>query len=103
VGWRIRADAQCGNAGCYGGAVRAASLKRGTVEAPRLSQSFFSCLLAGEFNKPDRIVAFNTAEGCSRDMTVDIADELRRRFVEFDEVRKRSLPSWKPINVAEGG
>jgi len=31
-------------------------------------------------------VAFNTAEGWSRDVTVDIADELRRRFVEFGEV-----------------
>jgi hypothetical protein len=31
-------------------------------------------------------VAFNTAEGWSRDVTVDIADELRRRLVELDEV-----------------
>ena len=33
-----------------------------------------------------RIVAFNTAEGWSRDVTIDIADELRRRFAEYDEV-----------------
>jgi len=33
-----------------------------------------------------RIVAFNTAEGWSRDVTVDIGDELRRRFAECDEV-----------------
>ena len=33
-----------------------------------------------------RIVAFNTAEGWSRDVTKDIADELRRRLVEVDEV-----------------
>jgi hypothetical protein len=31
-------------------------------------------------------VAFNTAEGWSRDVTVDIADELRRRYDEFGEV-----------------
>jgi hypothetical protein len=31
-------------------------------------------------------VAFNTAEGWSRDVTEDISDELRRRFVEFGEV-----------------
>ena len=31
-------------------------------------------------------VAFNTAEGWSRDVTVDIADELRRRYAEFGEV-----------------
>jgi hypothetical protein len=43
-------------------------------------------LLAGEYNNPVRIVAFNTAEGWSRDVTVDIADELRRRYVEDEEM-----------------
>ncbi|MBR1148198.1 MULTISPECIES: hypothetical protein [unclassified Bradyrhizobium] len=43
-------------------------------------------LLEDQFSHPVRIVAFNTAEGWSRDVTVDIADELRRRFPEFDEV-----------------
>jgi hypothetical protein len=33
-----------------------------------------------------QIVAFNTAEGWSRDVTVDIGYELRRRFPEYDEV-----------------
>jgi hypothetical protein len=40
----------------------------------------------GEFNNPVRIVAFNTVEGWSRDVTVDIADELRRRFAEYGEI-----------------
>jgi hypothetical protein len=43
-------------------------------------------LLAGEYSNPLRIVAFNTAEGWSRDVTVEIADELRRSYVEYDEV-----------------
>ena len=44
-------------------------------------------LLYGEhYSLPARIVAFNTAEGWSRDVTMDIADELRRRFSEYDEV-----------------
>ena len=43
-------------------------------------------LVNGEFSKPVRIVAFNTSEGWSRDVTKDIADELRRRYVEFGEV-----------------
>jgi hypothetical protein len=43
-------------------------------------------LFAGDYNNPVRIVAFNTAEGWSRDATVDIADEVRRRYVEYDEV-----------------
>ncbi len=44
-------------------------------------------LVEGQYNDPVRIVAFNTAEGWSRDVTVDIADELRLRyFVEDDEM-----------------
>ena len=35
---------------------------------------------------PACIVAFNTAEGWSRDVTMDIADELRKHFAEYDEV-----------------
>jgi hypothetical protein len=45
-------------------------------------------LMAGQYNGPVRVVAFNTVEGWSRDVSVDIADELRRRFVEYDEVPK---------------
>jgi hypothetical protein len=40
-------------------------------------------LLEGQYENPVRIVAFNTAEG--------IADELRRRYVEYDEVPKEVL------------
>jgi hypothetical protein len=43
-------------------------------------------LVNGQYSHPIRIVAFNTAQGWSRDVTVDIADELRRRYVEFGEV-----------------
>src|ERR1700751_423693 len=43
-------------------------------------------LLEGQYVNPVRIVAFNIAEGWSRDVTVDIADELRRSYPEFDEV-----------------
>jgi hypothetical protein len=42
--------------------------------------------LDDHYSRPRRIVAFNTAEGWSRDVTVDIADELRRRFAEYDDV-----------------
>ena len=43
-------------------------------------------LVHGQYSNPVRIVAFNTAEGWSRDVTKDIADELRRRLLEFDEI-----------------
>ena len=36
-------------------------------------------------------MAFNTAERWSRDVTVAIADELRRRYVEYDEVPEAVL------------
>ena len=39
-------------------------------------------LLAGEYNSPIRIVALNTNEGWSRDVTLDIADELRQRLAD---------------------
>jgi hypothetical protein len=35
--------------------------------------------------------AFNSAEGWCRDATVDIADELRRRYTEFGEVPESVL------------
>src|SRR6516165_11640872 len=43
-------------------------------------------LVEGQYSHPVRIVAFNTAEGWSRDVTMDIAEELRRRYVEFGEL-----------------
>jgi hypothetical protein len=43
-------------------------------------------LMDGQYGHPLRIVAFNTVEGWSRDVTKDIADELRRRLMEYDEV-----------------
>ena len=43
-------------------------------------------LFSGEYTDPVRIVAFNSAEGWCRDVTVDIADEVRRRYAEMDDV-----------------
>jgi hypothetical protein len=48
-------------------------------------------LVEGQYSHPVRIVAFNTAEGWSRDVTKDVADELRRRYVEFGEVSQSTL------------
>jgi hypothetical protein len=48
-------------------------------------------LVEGEFNHPVRIIAFNTSEGWSRDVTVDIADELRRRYAEYGEISEAAL------------
>jgi len=64
---------------------------RETDEAGTNRATLVRNLLEGQYENPVRIVAFNTAEGWSRDVTVDIADELRRRYVEYDEVPKEVL------------
>jgi hypothetical protein len=48
-------------------------------------------LVEGEFINPVRIVAFNTAEGWCRDVTVDIAEELHRRLVEYGEIAESAI------------
>jgi hypothetical protein len=55
-------------------------------------------LLEGQYENPVRIVAFNTAEGWSRDVTTDIADELRRRYVEYDDVPASILKFLEAAN-----
>src|SRR6267378_3374094 len=46
-------------------------------------------LLSGQYNNPIRIVAFNTAERWSEDVSEDVAHELRRRC----DLQLRDLPS----------
>ena len=65
---------------------------RETAEADANHETLIRDLLDDRYSRPTRIVAFNTAEGCSRDVTVDIADELRRRFAECDDM---------PVSVEE--
>jgi hypothetical protein len=59
---------------------------RETAEAGANRVTLVRNPLDGHYENPARIVGFNTSEGWSRNVTVDIADELRRRFVEQDEV-----------------
>jgi len=57
------------------------------TDADRADRETLICdLLEGQYSHPVRIVAFNMGEGWSRDASVDIADELRRRYVECDDV-----------------
>jgi hypothetical protein len=46
-------------------------------------------LLSGQYNNPFRVVAFNTADCWSEDVSADVAAELRRRC----EQQMRELPS----------
>jgi hypothetical protein len=44
------------------------------------SETVISDLMSGEYKNPIRVIAFNTAEGWSEDVSEDIAREIRRRF-----------------------
>ena len=59
---------------------------RETDEEATDHETLIRNLMDGQYRTPVRIVAFNTVEGWSRDVTKDIADQLRRRFAEYDEV-----------------
>jgi hypothetical protein len=70
-------------------------------------------LLAGQYKSPVRVVAFNTAEHWSQDVSADVAHELRRRcdlrqvdipfglqdFVDRYEGRYRDVQLPLPIRL----
>jgi hypothetical protein len=58
------------------------------VEATRL-EKVLADLLDDQYSNPIRVIAFNTAEGWSRDVSEGVAHELRRRCAE----QARDLPS----------
>jgi hypothetical protein len=43
-------------------------------------ETLIADLIAGQYKDPVRVAAFNTAEGWSRDVSEDIADELEERL-----------------------
>jgi hypothetical protein len=45
-------------------------------------------LLTGQYKSPIRVVAFNTAEHWSQDVSADVAQELRRRC----DLQQRDIP-----------
>lgn len=55
---------------------------RETDEAQASFGAVVEDLLTGQFSNPVRIVAFNTAEGWSRDVSEDVAREVVRRATE---------------------
>jgi hypothetical protein len=59
---------------------------RETDEEDTDRETLIRNLMDDQYSQPARIIVFNTAEGWSRDVTKDVADELRRRFAEYDEV-----------------
>jgi hypothetical protein len=68
----------------FGG--RLGRARRETDEEDADHKTLIRYLMDDQYRSPVRIVAFNTAEGWSREVTMDIADEVRRRLAEYDEV-----------------
>jgi hypothetical protein len=58
-------------------------------------------LLSGQFNNPVRVVAFNTAEGWSRDVSEDIAWELLRRAKREGKPLSASTRDFVAFHVGE--
>ena len=59
-----------------------------TDEAAADEQKVISNISKGEYSNPVRVVAFNTAEGWSRDVTEDIADALLDREARQGDLSK---------------
>src|SRR5271169_6629856 len=57
---------------------KAGRVYRETAEEDTTLGSVVDDLLTGQFNNPVRVVAFNTAEGWSRDVSEDVAREVMR-------------------------
>jgi hypothetical protein len=52
---------------------------RETAEEGADRESLIRDLMDGQYNNPARIVCFNTAQGTSRDATLEIAQEIQNR------------------------
>lgn len=66
---------------------RAGSTREADVETTDLETVILD-LLEGQYKNPVRVVAFNTAEKWSQDVTADVAHELRHRC----DLRLRDVP-----------
>ena len=59
---------------------------REASEEDTSKEAVIRTLLRAEYSHPVFVVAFNAAEGWSRDVSAEIAEELRRRIVDWDDV-----------------
>ena len=58
---------------------KAGRVYRETDEQGASLETVVDDLITGQFNNPVRVVAFNTSEGWSRDVSEDVAREVVRR------------------------
>ena len=61
----------------FGGSIGQAWRETGVEDANL--ETVLTNLLDGQFSNPVRVIGFNAAEGWARDVSADVADELRGR------------------------
>ena len=74
---------------------------RETDEAGASREDVIDDLLTGQFNHPLRIIAFNTTEGWSRDVSEDIAWELTRRVTGDQNPLTGSARAFVEYHIGE--
>jgi hypothetical protein len=57
-------------------------------------ETVFRDLLSGQYSNPARIVSFNTAEGWSRDVSSEVAEDLQQRCDLENKVLPESLKAF---------
>jgi hypothetical protein len=65
-----------------------------TDELQSTEEATIELMLRGEFSNPVRVVAFNAAEGWSRDMSVPIAQAVLLRAIKTDDPIPRHILSF---------
>jgi hypothetical protein len=75
---------------------------RETDEATASFEDVVSDLLSGQFSNPMRVVAFNTAEGWSRDVSEDVARAVAQRAADEDRKLDPSTERFISRHVGDG-
>jgi hypothetical protein len=81
---------------------KAGRVYRETDEEDTTIGSVVDDLLTGKFNNPVRVVAFNTSEGWSRDVSEDVAREVLRRVTQRGRPLAASSRNFVEAYVNEG-
>ena len=74
---------------------------RETDEASASRPDVIDDLLTGQFNNPLRVIAFNTAEGWTRDVSEDIAWELTRRVTAEQKPPTEPTRAFVEFHIGE--
>jgi hypothetical protein len=74
---------------------------RETAEEAADFNSIVDDLMAGQFNNPIRVIAFNISEGWSRDVSDQVARELLERVAKEDKWLARAARRFVELHLGE--